>query len=484
MAKKKIVSVNVAVPGDQIKYFHYNEKKSLLDYDIIIVDPDFNEHYVTKDIYSGGDSYLGKPLLTDVSSFKIKEAIEHWRREIIEAVRAGKSVFVLLNEEETVYASTGKKQYSGTGKNARTTNLVSELSNYRMIPMSGNIINSTGKSMIMAPSSEIVSSYWKAFGESSEYRILLADTKIRPLIKTKTGDKIVGGIEKIAEATGSIIYLPYIDFSKPNFEELKDGVPYWTKEAITFGKAFITEIVGIDKAANSLVEITPTPIWATGSEYKMPKEDQIVSELLAIENIIEQQQKYKEDKQSQLIQETSLKSLLYEKGKPLEKVIIQALEILRFKADHFEDGKSEFDAVFESTEGRLIGEAEGKDDKAINVEKLRQLIANVQEDFARDEVTSLAKGVLFGNAFRLTEVEKRGIAFTEKCITSATASNIALVSTHDLFKITQYLSGTKDNDYALKCRQVIIEAKGVIIFPDVPKPVAIAKKLAKKSIIP
>jgi hypothetical protein len=56
--------------------------------------------------------------------------------------------------------------------------------------------------------------------------------------------------------------------------------------------------------------------------------------------------------------------------------------------------------VFESEEGRLIGEAEGKDNKAINVDKLRQLSMNIHEDIQREEVTTPAKGVLFGNGYR------------------------------------------------------------------------------------
>jgi hypothetical protein len=47
--------------------------------------------------------------------------------------------------------------------------------------------------------------------------------------------------------------------------------------------------------------------------------------------------------------------------------------------------------VFESEEGRLIGEAEGKDNKAINVDKLRQLSMNIHEDIQREEVTTPAK---------------------------------------------------------------------------------------------
>ena len=89
-----------------------------------------------------------------------------------------------------------------------------------------------------------------------------------------------------------------------------------------------------------------------------------------------------------------MKRLLYENGKPLEDAIRITLEMMEFRVEHFENSESEFDVVFESKEGRLIGEAEGKDNKAINISKLRQLEMNIHEDFERDEVSDMAKGVL------------------------------------------------------------------------------------------
>ena len=129
---------------------------------------------------------------------------------------------------------------------------------------------------------------------------------------------------------------------------------------------------------------------------------------------------------------------------------------------------SEFDVVFESDEGRLIGEAEGKDSKAINIDKLRQLFMNIHEDFQRDEVKRPAKPVLFGNAFRLAPVEERGELFTEKCQSAAAMSSTALVSTADLFQVAQYLADQQDPDYARSCRAAILSATGRVVFPVPP----------------
>ena len=159
---------------------------------------------------------------------------------------------------------------------------------------------------------------------------------------------------------------------------------------------------------------------------------------------------------------------MYEKGKPLEAAIINALQIIGFKARPYKDATSEFDVVFESSEGRLIGEAEGKDTKAVNVDKLRQLSMNIHEDLLREEITSQAKGVLFGNGYRLQAVETREVAFTDKCVSAALTSSTALIATADLYKAAQYLSAKFDSDFAALCRDKMLSGVGITMLPNPP----------------
>lgn len=149
-------------------------------------------------------------------------------------------------------------------------------------------------------------------------------------------------------------------------------------------------------------------------------------------------------------------------------MIIEALSLLGFAAAPFKESDSEFDVVFESNEGRLIGEAEGKDNKAVNIEKLRQLSMNIHEDLLRESVTAPAKPVLFGNGFRLQPLSERADPFTEKCHSAATTSSTALVFTPDLFWPVQYLVSNSDAEYALACRQKLLESTGRVVFPSPP----------------
>jgi hypothetical protein len=175
----------------------------------------------------------------------------------------------------------------------------------------------------------------------------------------------------------------------------------------------------------------------------------------------------------------SLRWLLFEQGKPLENAILEAMKLMGFDGTSFSDGESEFDGIFVGPEGRCLGEAEGKDNKAINIDKFSQLERNLQEDFARDEVKEHAKGILFGNAFRLLPVGDRTEFFTAKCLSAAKRIGAALVRTPDLFVPARYIKeNSSDTEYARTCREAIFSAAGeVVVFPPPPTVSGNAKDL-------
>jgi hypothetical protein len=122
-------------------------------------------------------------------------------------------------------------------------------------------------------------------------------------------------------------------------------------------------------------------------------------------------------------------------------------------------------------ESGLLGEAEGKNDKAINIDKLDQLNRNIQEEFVKRDDAKYSKGVLFGNAFRLAPPETRGDFFTEKCKAGAARLGVALVRTPDLFPIAKYLKEVRNPEFAKQCRHAILTTSGaVVLFPALPSP--------------
>jgi len=191
MAKKKILSVGSELAIADIEYCDFDSDASLLDWDIILFKP------VIYEFASYTDYYQGKPRLSDSNSFRLKERSEHWRREIKDAVETGKTVMVFLADLYEVFIDTGRRKYSGTGRNQKTTRIVEGYDNYRCIPVKINPVKTKGSVMKLAPrGAELIASYWKGFEKYSQYKVVLSGENIPACLTTKNGDKPVGAIYK------------------------------------------------------------------------------------------------------------------------------------------------------------------------------------------------------------------------------------------------------------------------------------------------
>lgn len=462
MATKTIFTVGFDLPTNDFQYKSFHSNVSLLDSDIVLFEPNlvYQSDYINP-------TFKGKPSLSETSSTQCMEAIAHWREEMRMSFESGKTIFIFMKSIEQVFYSTGQKQYSGTGKNTRTTNIVDIVENYKMLPIDfKNKKVANGKNIKFTSEASFLKSYWELVKDFTEYQLYFEHEKAKPLILTKSGDKTVGAMLR-NDKGGTILLLPPINLPK-NFIGLDtDGkTQIWSQKAIQFGKSLLSQIVAIDKALKSSVESTPPPEWLKEKQFQLEIEQKYIVDIDKLNQKIEKIKSQIEQKQAELSKHSLSKKLLYENGKPLEHAIIDALQIIGFKAENYDDGKSEFDIVFESEEGRFIGEAEGKDSSAINVTKFRQLESNIHEDYEREEVEKHAKGVLFGNPFRLISPSERKEFFTQKAIDSAKRTGIALVNTHELFEVVKYLKDTNDEEYAKQVRECFKNTSGEIVsFP-------------------
>lgn len=456
---KKIITIGFDIPGYAENYKSYSSSQSLLDADIIIFESNFSD-------YSCYDSYQGKFSYSEDRSFQLKEDTRHWYNEISTALQDGKTVFVFMGKYEEIFVHTGQKQYSGTGRSTRVTNIVAPYNNYEFLPVDiSNLIPKEGTELKFG-NNPIFSTFWNEFNKQIRYESYI-DGKIEsPLFFTKTGNKPVGGLFRVGK--GSLVLLPPIRYPE-KFTKYEKKEAYWTNEAVKFGKRLVQVLVDIDNTLRGAVETTPPPEWVKQKEYRIKSETELKRKIGNVSEKAEKLVAKKNTLLNTLQRETSLRNLLFEKGKPLENTIIDALEILEYKAEQYDDGNLEIDQVITSPEGeRFIGEAEGKDNSAINIDKFRQLESNIQEDLQRDEVNEPAIGILFGNGYRLTAPQQREEQFTEKCIKNAERLNAVLVRTFDLFKVVRYVKENNDKKFAKECRKAMLKSRGKIVkFPQI-----------------
>jgi hypothetical protein len=458
VAPRKIVSVGIDVASDLVDRLEFKSSSTLLDWDVVVFTPNISS------MMSYSDSYQGKASLNEGMSFRLKERCEHWRREINQMLKAGRTVICYLPELQELFVDTGQRNYSGTGRNRHTTMIVAPYSNYECLPFNLKPRNSSGSAMKLSQRASPLAQYWAAFGEQSEFKVTIHGSVFSSPILTKVGDIAVGGIQS-TPAGGNFVALPMLNFYR---KDLYGTDGNFNKAAKRFAGQLVQSWFELDAAVRSQSEITPPPPWSEDASYSLVEESGLRATLLEVEQRLIEARKRKEEVVDALAKAGSLRALLYEKGTPLENAIIKALLTLGFQASPYKDSHSEFDVVFTSDEGRLLGEAEGKDNKAINIDKLRQLAMNIHEDLQREEVTSPAKPVLFGNGYRLKPPGDRSLQFTEKCVASAQSAGTALVATTELFSVSKYVADSGDEEFAAQCRAALLSGTGIVLFPQPP----------------
>ena len=408
----KIFSININIPANDNDFVSFDSHTSLSDADIVLFRPN---------------------AIVPLSRFN-----SYWQKEIDRVLSLGKTIFILLTTPTSF--------------------------NYDFLPNLKNQLIQTNrievfpKLKISEAFHNLVSNYW------SVGCLLNSISNGETLFASKNNDRILGAIFKIN--SGHLILIPDINFLKAISEINTKGAI----SVIDFGKAFKRSLSDIHNSLNVVEELSEKPEWANLSEFEIDTATklsiQVETNLKAIESLVVEN----DDLLDKIKEIEVIKNLLFETGKPLEKGVTRALKILGYSTENYDDGVLELDQVIISPEGeRFIGECEGKDNKAIDVSKFRQLQDALNEDFHRDEIDEKAYGILFGNPQRLLNPSERTLDFTDKCKNGAKRELIGLVNTVDLFEVTKYLSENDNEEFKIKCRQAIKDQLGQIIqFPEVP----------------
>lgn len=464
--EKQIFTIGYTIPTFDKNYVDFYDGASLMDADILLISPELlspRGSYGSWIEFSSGGGCYNAP-----TSSEYEKKISHLRKEVTDFLQSGKSVFILLSKEENHTLSSGVS-HPRKGENLHSTYTKT---NYDFLPTSiGTLVSASGKNIEFS-GNPLFSDFNEKFKKSLEYQLYIENPNNAQVIFTgKDKTKILGAIYKVKN--GHLVVLPFISYDEKKFTEQrgkgKEKKAYWTKDATQFGKSLVKTLVDVDKALRKGGDRTPPPDWASQVDFRLAQEEVIQKEIEQKAKEIEKLSLQKDELLAQLDQEIRLRDLLFEKGKVLENAINIALNILGYKAENYNDGHLELDHVITSPEGdRFIGEAEGKDTSAVNIDKFRQLTGNIHEDLQRDEVENPAIGILFGNGFRLTKPSERTEQFTTKCINTAKSSNCALVRTTDLFRVAKYTKESKDKDFAKSCRDAIKSNVGKIVdFPTV-----------------
>jgi hypothetical protein len=408
---------------------NWDSDRSLSDFDLAVARPHFGEFsYDAQKDYSG----QGKRSAQMRAYF----ASLHWRSEILPFLRAGKTLIVLL----------GKPEYFSLDA---LDNGPNHLWSWDLLDIP---IAEASKLTVKKP--KLTREGEAVFADHS---VLLGCIEIGTTFKIEKGVPLLVTDDdtdrwlaaRLEYKTGRIVVIP----ETVNWQRSPSSVANTALQ-----KQVQSEQTALLKFALSLKQARTkeaSPAWAA-SGWGTLRETQIEGQLQEIRAELD---KLKSSESALVADQASLlemRALLYSNGFELEGVVRRALRELGLDAQPSDDGKLRIDARFEHDGVVYVCEIEGKDNKAVDINKYRQLMDMCLGEQQRLGEGAQVRGVLIGNGYRLTPPSERKVQFTDQVLNNASTQGILLVTATDLYAAWRDATDQQPSPVAEKLKAAIL----------------------------
>jgi hypothetical protein len=349
---------------------------SLLDYDLAIIDlAGALLEYRTEPF---APTYMGLRCLDDDDSVNLKRDIARRRSEILEMVQLGRQVVVITPPPTTCYVATGKREFSGTGRNRQTTRLIAEKSLLDTIPAKFTTREARGSALqFVGPQS--FAPFWKRNRSHLVYRAVFDDPPGQPILEVTGTGKVVSAFV-LEPGGGVLLFLPDIDDSALGVSASRRA----NREYIDGLMESLAQLHGPSEAL---------PDWS--AEFFVPGERVNAADLQAVEGDVATLLIRRDEVQLSLERLRSMKYLVTGTGAQLERVVRLTFERLGAIVDEAPSGRSDLRLRFGNV--RAVVEVKGKAGSAAEADaaQLEKWVATELEISG-----AVPKGILVVNAFR------------------------------------------------------------------------------------
>lgn len=393
---------------NNIELIKYSSEQTLLEYDMIIIN--VNNIY---DEYEFAGNYQGIPSLTHYASVDIKEDISRRNKEFQAYLKSGKTIIAITpyNDQITIY--TGRQNVSGTGRNARVTNIIDFIDTDKFLPTQFETTKARGKNIefVNKNAMEVLNKYLDDF----VYYSFADEAGLNNVIaKIPNTDKVVFWYEQVEN--GKVIFMPDAYFSQ--YEKSKGS----RKE-----KNFLQDLYNYTQTLNKTTK-QEIPEWLQNYQTKEEIEvndkieniDKQIQQLLSRKNKLEKQKEEMED----------IKRVFISSGDELEESVKNIFKELGFNIIKF--GGNEEDLVCENDGKYFIMEIKGVDGSATE-KHTAQTLKWKTNYFINTNIDG--KGVLIINGFKNKELKSRNNIFPKQILKYAEHQKLCLLSTIQLFNI-------------------------------------------------
>jgi hypothetical protein len=380
---------------------------SLYDYDVVFWKP--AESLGGYSQYAS--SYMGRRSLTESESAAIVRDVDRRRTEFKEFVDLGRSLVVFLPGETQVFVDTGRREYSGTGKNRATTNIVQEFDIMRAVPT--HLVRQAASGLEISPANDLIASLFRQTSNDWVYRCILeSHEQVRPLFFVKGTNKIVGGMIR-AKSRGILLLLPELFVDDSDDEEGEADEADEAEEKPSQQEDVGADIFHVDSEdesnpghlllswVESLMAEPDAALPAWAANYRFPTEEKRANEQSRLADDLSHLMAKIDVLRVAQAQDEQWKTLIAGSGASLERRVRDAFEVIGFQIEEAELGRSDLRATYGET--LVVVEIKGVSKSAAE-RYAAQLEKWVSEELAAERP---AKGVLVVNTWRDIPLDQR-----------------------------------------------------------------------------
>lgn len=433
MDKTKIIGLGIYGIDDVEDLMNiesFSSQTSLLDYNsaIISVDGIVYEYMDTPIKFQGLDC-----LNDDNESARLMNDMSRRKNEIIELLKQGNNIFVILPSEQYLYIRTGEKKYSGTGRNRAITNIVDSFDLLSFLPVDIEIVKATGQN-IKYVGDERFNIIKENILHDLRYHSYLSKGEGKPLLQIANTTKSVGML--IEYLNGKIILLP--EFAD---EDLYDSDSEWELAL----RKCINALIILDTKLKEGIGEFKLPEWT--KNFLIPMEKEELKKLNMYKKQLEEIESKICSQEMEIKEMQRLKLVFSSTGENLEKICKEIFLKMGFVDLPSENNRS--DLVLKYGSRDIVVEIKGLNKSAgeKNAAQLEKWVSEHIEKYGKQP-----KAILLVNAFRNVKLdERKEDVFPKQMLKYATNREQCLLST------TQFLCLYLDCMKNQKKKEEIIE---------------------------
>jgi len=385
-SRMKILSIGYEFECDHpsIEETTFRSDDSLFDYDILLWEPDA---LIWE--YSTNEKFRGCPSLNDDDSVSLVEDMTRRKNEMVELLKLGRTIIIFTPGPDKYYIDTGKREYSGAGRNRQTTRIVDDIDLTEFLPIENVETIKASGFQIEFRGKEPFDQFWRINNKYLSYHAYLKEPVGIPLFFIKGTQKIIGSY--INKENGNLIFIP-------NF--LADYQLDETENFAEIEKKFIDSIIELVSDLNRSSGGFKPSVWC--SNYLLPSEQNEKDKLRKLERKSSIIRSKISDQKNFIAKLEEYKILFAGDGRALEIEVGRIFSELGFEVEEGLPGRD--DLILRYGDKIAVVEVKGVS-KSAGEKHAAQLEKWVSEYHAQKDIKP--KGILIVNAYKDIPLEDR-----------------------------------------------------------------------------